>query len=220
MLPAASGAGVDSCPQSSVCGRQCVFSPAAIRDTSYLFVCAGYGYSQADEGYDLGAGTASSAAAGDNDCPANGSLAAYDVFRIVGPASATPLPFTATLRLSGNVESSCDPNAYASVSGHLEEAGGASQDFLLSVAAPYSCGAQPVDRTLEIALAHLVEEPFTLLVRLGTSAQGYSTATLSSRLGFEGLPEGYGVVSCQGFVSDPSVPVRALSWGRVKTLYR
>ncbi|HEY2953620.1 MAG TPA: hypothetical protein VGK89_00045 [Candidatus Eisenbacteria bacterium] len=219
MFPAATGAVADSCPQSSVCAHQCAFSPAAVRDTSYFFACGAYGYSEAGERYDLGAGTASSTAAGDNDCPASGSLATYDVFRLVGPASGTPLAFSAIARLAGNVESACDPYAYASASVHFEEAGGKSRDFALSLST-YSCGAQPIDQSLGIPLAHAVGDTFTLVVRLASSAQGYSAATIESQLGFEGLPQGYAVVSCQGFVSDPNVPVRAVSWGRVKATYR
>lgn len=50
----------------------------------------------------------------------------------------------------------------------------------------------------------------------GAGSIGFVEAWLS----FAGLPEGYGITSCQGFAGGGSVPALPASWGALKLRYR
>ena len=57
----------------------------------------------------------------------------------------------------------------------------------------------------------------------GRVSGGYlqtGVAAMNAWLNFPDIPPGYLLTSCQGFTADIPVPVRATSWGRLKTVYR
>jgi len=217
----------DTCPQGyfcaniGPCGKSvCWYSSAAARDTLVYIDCCGYGFQPLGQGYDLSLGHAYSNARGCLDSGSTGSLGTYDVFHLIGPQPSPVLTFRARFRLQGGVANEGGGFRSASASGSLREIGAMSDSFYVGVGHPFGESAG-IDTTLGIQLSHTVGAEFTLFGWLSSSAFGAgSTSTIESQLSFEDLPPGYAVVSCQGFVSDPIVPARSLSWGRLKAIYR
>jgi len=51
------------------------------------------------------------------------------------------------------------------------------------------------------------------------SVRGYLEAKIHGEISFAGLPAGYSIQSCHGYVGQP-VPALARSWGALKAGYR
>jgi hypothetical protein len=184
------------------------------RELSLLFP-AGNGYAGA--GYNLieGSGYALSSKS-DCRCSPVGSASTHDVFQLAGPASLTPVTFIARLEISAHWTT--HENPYATTSAQLREGDSNSQSYVGN-------RDEPPTTTLSIPISRRVGESFDLFISFtastaGLVAYGAESATISGRLSFAGLPGEYAVVSCQGYVSDPAVPARATSWGRLKAIYR
>jgi hypothetical protein len=65
--------------------------------------------------------------------------------------------------------------------------------------------------------------PFRLTFSVANFTYGtpdQSFAQVSGLFSFANVPAGAAIVSCNGYVSDRAVPVRATTWGQLKTLYR
>lgn len=216
LVPSTSRAG--PCPESYICAPlECSGSVAARRDTVFYnwMYCYTGGYWTLQESYDLSRGAIVSQIDGDcGDLSWSGYVDTYDVFRLVGPPSSTPLSFTARAHCAGYWAGTRPIYTGGGVNGRLSEVGGVEIGYSRA-----SFGGT-LDTTLVIPLSHAVGEEFTLRVRVGSSVSSFAGARNTSQLSFSGLPPGHAVVSCQGFVSDPVVPARSISWGRLKAHYR
>ena len=173
--------------------------------------CQFGGSTSASAAYDLVAGTFSASGQGASDCGASGASTTDDVFRLIGPASPDSIPFTARLQASAFAFSPAGFSSGANV--EFREGTSNSQTF------GYYPGG-PSSATLSLNISRAVGDSFNLHIVVAAYAGSRASASASGTLSFIGLPPGYAVVSCQGYVSDLSVPVRATSWGRLKTIYR
>ncbi len=181
--------------------------------------CQPYGGSRSGgAGYNLTVGSVSAIASSDGlVCGGNAWVSTHDIFKLVGPASPSALVFTAQLQVnaSGTFQNpfrQSGAGAYAT----LREGDSNSQSYV-------SGTGQPSNTTLSITVTRNVDESFDLYMDLiaSTFSEPYDeSARIFGTLSFTGLPAGYAVVSCQGYVSDPAVPVRATSWGKLKAIYR
>jgi hypothetical protein len=178
---------------------------------------SGYGFA-----YNLAAGTVQAGVTGSGELGSGGQLSTRDRYAIVGPASATPIPFLVRMRFTGTAEGDLvslpvgGPVCLTSQVS-LRIASGSLLDE--STIASDPCGPRPFDVTLAFALAKLPGEEFTLSTNVTLNAGHTLEATASGTLIFVDLPVGYSVQSCQGYAVAP-VPVKATSWGAVKQLYR
>ncbi len=163
-------------------------------------------------------------------------VAVEDRYTIVGPPSAAPIAIEAVLQLdlraSGARTYFCfyGPDYTCSV-----DAGAITADLSEPATSQTTSFASRINRAdsreIAIPLSHAVGEPFTLRMQCSSEAtpvadfsvnddcynrRGDVTATLW----FRGLPPGYQVVSCQGYVGTGTVPAKRTTWGSLKSLYR
>lgn len=212
LSPAATAA---SCPANTLSAfDSSVTTPDPSGELSLLF-SSGSGYTGA--GYNLIEGSGYAFSSKSNcGCTPVGSASTHDVFQLVGPASLLPLTFVARLEVSANW--TANENPYATTSAQLREGDSNSQSYV-------GTRDEPRSTTLSIAISRRVGESFDLFIFLrastaGITVLGTESANISGSLSFADLPEGYAVVSCQGYVSEPAVPARTTSWGRLKAIYR
>jgi hypothetical protein len=167
--------------------------------------------------YDLSAGKWSCSAGALGPSSSSCAASTHDLFRVVGPASDTPLDFAAVLQ--GSASRSYDTgNGFSAYVDEGSDAFAHGNGFSC-----YSslCGSA---FPLTVPLRHAVGEPFEISIYVSASAQGFCPGggggNASASLAFQGLPSDYAVVSCQGFTSNPAVPARSKSWGSLKVTYR
>ena len=132
-----------------------------------------------------------------------GTSIGNDVYFVVGPRAGTPVTLTANfhLLLSG-VAAECSYYASATAGGSLS-----CGDLARTYSDNASLGKPAFgrDTTLSISMALVSHQPFAL--RMTSTASGFGgTGTSTGTLSFSGLPSAAHVVSCQGYVSDTSVP--------------
>lgn len=168
-------------------------------------------------GYDIPAGLVWCDEKGnDISLPARIQAQSHDLYRIVGPPSATPIGGTAFLATNGWGPCNAAGTASLAVPG-----GSNSASFTNGPpVAPCNAGA-PLTATLSLPVSANVNEPFDVIVTvtLRGSASSAPYSFLSGRLSFA-VPPGYSVVSCNGYGAGAPVEARLPSWGRLKTLYR
>ncbi len=194
----------ESCGTNSAEGTVCSSLPT--RDHSTYTTCTLVpGTSSTNEKWNLVLGTVQVAASSCYSGVATVAALARDRFRVVGPASATPIAFQARLGTHGGA------GEFGSVGAGLSEVGGESR----WVDGGFVGGFNTV---LLLPLSHVVGEEFELVYE--AHADAYPTASTSGQLSFTGLPPGYGVTSCQGFAGDGAVPTKRTSWGAIKSIYR
>jgi hypothetical protein len=157
-------------------------------------------------GYDLAHGTLTASGTTEPECCGYGSGSTHDVFTLFGPAGSALISLTAHLHVTASVTGSGTAGA------SLRE--GASNG------ASYADPPGPDDATISITIARHVGETFDLFLDYNATACGDGDASLNGTLSFSDLPPGYAVASCQGFLSDPSVPAATTSWGRLRAIYR
>jgi hypothetical protein len=143
----------------------------------------------------------------------------HDLFHVVGPASDTPLDFTAVFQVSAG-------RSYDTGNGfgvYVDEGSDAFAHGNGVSCTSSICGGG-ASSSLTVPLRHAVGEPFEISTYVSASSQGFCPGggggNVSATLAFQGLPSAYAVVSCQGFTSNPAVPARAKSWGSLKVTYR
>ncbi len=205
------GRAICSCPVNQiVVSGVTVSSSAASLDTTVGL---------AHGAYDLVGGTLASVVEWSEPEWASSAVDTDDEYWIVGGGyPGTPLDFTVVLTVSGNW------NVYPGVpqgdgvySANLTS-GGASDGFVVG---PGLCCHNTVAQTVLLDLSHAPGEHFRLQAHL-SSSDYRGRMNLTAALTFAGLPAGMAVVSCQGYLSDPTVAVEPstlsgglLSFGRV-----
>ena len=175
--------------------------------------CYPYGDASGSASYNLRLGQFSAHSNSGGDCGSRASCSTLDVFTLIGPASTDSIPFTAQLNVSISWSSSVS-RFYGGGDVSLTEGTSNSK----SVGGSGNNGSK--NATLAVTIKRLVGETFNLGVYVSASDGSFASGSASASLSFTGLPSGYAVVSCQGYVSDPAVPVHATSWGRLKAIYR
>ncbi len=168
------------------------------------------------------AGTLQGGITGAGEAGASVQFGSTDRYSLIGPSSATPISFNARLRVTGIAGSdfvdppSGSPGCLGSNMNVLLSSGGELVDVS---AAGNACNPQAIDTILEIALAKLPGEEFTVYTNAAMSALHQIQASVSGTLYFINLPPGYTIQSCKGYAAAP-VAAKARSWGQVKKIYR
>ena len=136
-----------------------------------------------------------------------------DVYRLVGPPTSALISFSADLQAHGQGSS----YYCTSASGSATLRSGTSQQVATFHGS--SCQGEGIDQTLSLPQLRSVGESFHLVMDVVASASPGASASMDGSLSFSGLPPGYAIESCQGYVSNPT-PSRPVSWGRLKLRYR
>jgi hypothetical protein len=155
----------------------------------------------------------------------SGRVRAADRHRLVGAPAGTPIPLTIRLQTAASiVAGASDFDASATGSGALEVDG----VVVAQATQTTVCDGDPLFpictttgnvSTVSADLVIEAEQEFTLVAELSGRANGtfaFAAVSMESTIHFDGLPPGVTVVSCH----DAPVPVRAASWGTLKTRYR
>ncbi len=167
---------------------------------------------------------------------ANPRVVMTDRFTIVGPPSASPVPFEVVLAMDlkctgartyfcfSSPTMTCEVPSGCVTADMRDPDGGERAQFA-------SCATYTGPRELALPLSRMPGQEFTL--RTECSAEGTAVmdffvnddcynrrAEVMGVLVFRGLPPGYQVVSCQGYAGTGVVPARRATWGSLKSLYR
>ena len=134
-------------------------------------------------------------------------LDVVDDFHIVGLPDGTPVNLVVHLGLDGDGSNSM--TGPASVMGSVHDNAGHSA----------STTGISYHGTLNLPLTENAGAVFRLTFSVQSTCYLNASTGMTGHFSFTGLPTGGTVVSCEGFVSDPTVPTRPLSWGKLKTLY-
>lgn len=156
--------------------------------------------------YDLSQGNMAASIDAQILCEGASEVHTHDTFTLTGPAGASPISFSAVI----NVYSYALGFSFANAS--IRE--GASN------ASPLATPGGP--STVGITITAPPGASFDLYMD-GRASGGYlqtGVADVNVWLSFPDLPPGFLLTSCQGFTAGVPVPVRATSWGRLKTVYR
>jgi hypothetical protein len=144
---------------------------------------------------DRRAGRVSAASGYCFDGATSSDATAVDRFRIVGPASPSPISFRVVFQCTG------------SGVGRLRVDGRAAGEFFSGT------------RTFSFDVAYNVEQEFEVEYHVtGAPSTQTGSGFMSGALRFEGLPTGYALLSCWGFGS--SIDVQPTTWSMVKSRYR
>lgn len=156
------------------------------------------------------------------------AVSAVDQYRVEGVPAGTPLVFSAELDVSLDVYGfDCPPIGYlasSTASATLKE--GDTNQSSAAITTPVTCSAggyccadaKSLRTGLRVIVTRPAGDPFTLHFDLATS--GHGSGNGSGQLYFSGLPSGASVVSCQGYRQGAPTAVKAMSWGRIKMIYR
>ena len=150
-------------------------------------------------------------------------LTATDLYQVVGPASANPIPFEVRVALTGSIAAQLHTYPF-----HGTLCSGAQVRFVLSSDAASTeftdvngsepCAGKTVAGGLMLPLARVPGEWFPIRYDLTANASG-GEGTIRGAVSFANLPPGYSIVSCQGYGAPP-VATLPSSWGRLKQVYR
>jgi hypothetical protein len=151
------------------------------------------------------------------------SLQASDVYTMVGPASAVPIPFEVRVHLIGSLTAGLQSYPFIGTTCNTSRVQfTVSSDAATATfadASSYSpCLGKSLVGDLAVPLAKLPGEPFPVVYDLRTGTSG-GVGTIGGAITFANLPDGYRIVSCQGYGSAP-VPTLPTSWGKLKQAYR
>ena len=213
-------------PTSAVCptNRAGGSSPGGFYEISSSSPTWSSGVVCGDFSLSLPAGTmelAGSGGGGEQSC--GPFLSASDLYQVVGPASAVPIPLEVRVHVTGSVTAELRSWPFIGL-----VCGGAQMNFKLFSGAASTqfvgvndfqpCAGKSFVTDLVLPLARLPGEQFPVGYDLFISSHG-GTGTMRGEVSFANLPAGYSIVSCQGYVGQP-VPIVARSWGRLKQAYR
>ena len=134
-------------------------------------------------------------------------LSVVDDFTVVGLPAGTSVNLVAHLTLNGDGMNSM--TGTASVSGSIQDAMGHAVN---------STGIT-FHGTLDLPLTEVAGTAFRLTFSDQSTCYLNASTMVTGHFSFTGLPVGAGVISCEGYVSDPSVPTHTTSWGRIKAIY-
>ena len=139
-----------------------------------------------------------------------------DDYTIEGPASAVPIQVDIRLHLQGEPSFGC-VGPIGGVQLEIQFAEGTSSPVAYNYYWGCTDSEEQVDTILTLHASRLVGQPFR--VKSTVYAGGaYTDIEVTGTVAFD-VPEGYRVVSCQGFESEP-LSIEASTWTRTKALYR
>ena len=171
--------------------------------------CGAYGCSSSTVHFDIPAGNLSASCSSNGDAGNGNDLYVVDDFKLVAVPDGTPVHVLVNLLVSGN-------------GGDFGVGGGSGNASILDDVGGHAdvSIAEPLQTTLVLGEDVIAGQPFRLTFYVGDSCFGDGGASVTGHFSFSNLPAGGAIVSCNGYASNPSVPVRATSWGKLKALYR
>jgi hypothetical protein len=131
---------------------------------------------------------------------AGGTAATDDEFTVTGPGSG-PVSFQAILTCGG--ANSCGDGSALLRRDASHQVSGWCNELQLSTQLP-------------LAIQASIGQSFPLHYEVSASASPGCSFTMNGQLSFSGLPAGVSVVSCR----YQATPVRATTWGRLRSTYR
>lgn len=144
-----------------------------------------------------------------------------DLFDVTGVPAGTVVDLWAELWVDGEILSyGCGGSGCQGILDFSLTSGGVTNSGSI-VRTIFSPGSEEVHGGIPLPVTITAGQPVLVeyVLRGRRSAGGNHGARGTGRLRFSSVPEGAGIVSCQGYSQVP-VPARQSSWGRVKTLYR
>ncbi len=130
-----------------------------------------------------------------------------DDFSIFGLPSGTPVSLTA--HLTGYLQGGGFPPISSSAKAILSDASNNTQ----TASTPTS------SYDLALPVQAIAGQTFRLHFEIDVNNLGPVLGSGSGTFSFTGLPPGTAVTSCQGYISDYTVPTHASTWGRLRLAY-
>jgi len=140
-----------------------------------------------------------------------------DDYTIEGPASAVPIEVDIRLHLQGEVSPFGCIGPIGDVQLEIQFAEETSSPVAYKGYWGCTDPEEQVDTILTLHASRLVGQPFRVKSTVHAGAT-YVSIELTGTVAFD-VPQGYRVVSCQGFESEP-LSIDASTWTRTKALYR
>ena|SRR5689334_3589799 len=207
LLCAAPVARAAVCPQNNMAGDgQSVFSSLAVdaRDLG-----------NTNERYNVPQGTLGLTlkwpCSRPGECGTSGKVYVEDDFSLYGLPPGTPVALT--VHLAGDLEVSFGGFSSTNTTAYLRD------DLGHEVVGSITPTTFPRHYDVSLPVAAIAGQPFRLHFELSGNALSTSGGG-DGAFSFTGLPPGSAVTSCQGYVSDLSVPVAKRTWGALKRFYR
>jgi len=196
-----------ACPQNNMAGDgQSVFSSLAVDERTL---------GNTSERYNVPKGTLGLTlkwpCSRPGECGTSASVYVEDDFSLYGLPPGTPVALT--VHLAGDLEMSAGGFYNTNTTASLRDALGH------EVVGSLTPTTFPRHYDVSLPVAAIAGQPF----RLHFELSGYALNIAGGGDGvfsFTGVPPGAAVTSCQGYVSDLSVPVTARTWGALKRFYR
>jgi hypothetical protein len=166
--------------------------------------------------YDVPAGTlAISFGCGGScgECGSGAGVYVEDDFSVLGLPSGTPVALTA--RMTGTLGGGFGGFEYVVTSATLKDTNGH-----VVTASVDPQGGYGGNLNLSLPVDAVAGQVFRLHFELSGYSLGPLSGSASAAFSFSGLAPGTAVISCQGYVSDRTVPARRSTWGRLKAAYR
>ena len=196
------------------CGMPSTSTAPTFQSEIYGYGC---GYGNASGNYDLIVGTLAVHASGWYDGGGTSTLTTEDIYWILGPDPGSPVSLTALLTVNFSGSASPGRSGFCTGAGGSARLSGGGSSKSLDFSFP-GCGYFFYSGMAALPLMYRVGEPFHLVAQVDVRAGISGGASVSGSLMFT-LPLGYSMTSCQGY-SAPPTATRAVSWGRLKTIYR
>jgi hypothetical protein len=220
LLVVASANANAGCPESCIripnVGTSC--SPAAVRDTALTAVQTGHLCTDYFEArYDIPQATLF-LTSGSPFGGCDPEITVEDDFVVHGLPDGTPVSFTGRFEVSA--EYYCQLG-YGGVSASLRAGVGIPASLAWALGQNDCTNPVPNSRAevLTVPISGLAGSPIRMRFVLGATMGELFGANVLGKFGFDGLPNGTTIVSCNGFVDGP-VPAQPASWGRLKAQYR
>lgn len=220
LLLTLTNANAAGCPENCIripnVGTSC--SPAAVRDTALTAVQTGHMCTDDFEArYDIPQATLF-LASGSPFGGCDPEITVEDDFIVHGLADGTPVSFTGRFEVSA--ESYCQLG-FGGVTASLRAGAGIPASLAWALGQDDCENPVPNVRAeiLTVPISGLAGSPIRMRFVLGATMGELFGASVLGKFGFDGLPNGTTIVSCNGFVDGP-VPARPASWGKLKAQYR
>lgn len=144
----------------------------------------------------------------------------WDDFTVLGPGPSTSyvLRLRVRMRMHAVVAAGSTNNASLALNLYLAEPTPTSPHAFKGISA--FSGTSDVADSVDLAIPLTGNAPIGLVIEASGNANFFAVSSSTLDFEFVDLPPGWGVVSCNGYVQEPAVPVAARSWGSVKAAYR
>ena len=189
------------CPSNHMQAGSTIADSSLPADASSGGGCNPYGCTSSSVSYDIPHAGLSLRTSVSGDAGAYAKLTVQDDFRLIGLAPGGSAALIVRLQVN---------SLYCVAT--LRDANG----HELSGAGDYDNN----NVALSLPITAVEDQPFRLQFELVGYGDYFTGGAYGSGVfSFDGVPGGAAIVSCNGYVSDITVPVRTTSWGKLKSMY-